>query len=264
MSRIELVASCILYRKQWADTAFWRTQIWWTTCRSCRFWWVEPPTLWQTWPLMAPCALESLGIAWNVGDFGGCEKACSDCSAAKSRSSDFMCATVKTCQDIIYWVLCSHLTVIRLVVGRLPLSVGEWPCPFVGEHTYSRKVRCVISLGGSSSMVLCLLRFNIIVVFYMSWTSSLIEPSVAVVFFRSAWQLHGFSECSKYFHLTSPKWPSIWISSDIILSFSSLHYLHLLWVHDMSLSELECTIMHICPPQMVPWCALARQETQLV
>ena len=183
MSRIELVASCILYRKQWADTAFWRTQIWWTTCRSCRFWWVEPPTLWQTWPLMAPCALESLGIAWNVGDFGGCEKACSDCSAAKSRSSDFMCATVKTCQDIIYWVLCSHLTVIRLVVGRLPLSVGEWPCPFVGEHTYSRKVRCVISLGGSSSMVLCLLRFNIIVVFYMSWTSSLIEPSVAVVFF---------------------------------------------------------------------------------
>ena len=123
-----------LRRKQWADTAFWRTQIWWTTCRSCRSWWVEPPTLWQTWPLMAPCALESLkeslGMPVILDILVDVKRLVTVVRPEKSRSSDFMCATVKTCQDIIYWVLCNHLTVIRLVVGRLPPISWGMTMPF--------------------------------------------------------------------------------------------------------------------------------------
>ena len=83
---------------------------------------------------MAPCALESLkeslGMPVILDILVDVKRLVTVVRPEKSRSSDFMCATVKTCQDIIYWVLCNHLTVIRLVVGRLPPISWGMTMPF--------------------------------------------------------------------------------------------------------------------------------------
>ena len=95
----------------------------------------------------------------------------------------------------------------------------------------------------------------------MSWTSSLTEPSVAVDFFRSAWQCSlwifydflSVANTSILLHLRYLR-PSIW-TSDIVLVLALFAFALGPWYVTVR------TWMHICPPQMAPWCALARQET---
>ena len=194
MSRIELVASCcMLYRKQWADTASHELRSD-DVRRSCRFWWVEPPTLWQTWPLMAPCASELPGIAW---------------------------------------VLCSHLTVIRLVVGRLPpISRGNDHALFLERwHIYSRKIPGRFVVSSASSALAAQARWCCAVAKVQHHRCLL--HVMDQLLDRSLDRGCGFfwvnlAVCMDFLSVantsillqlasTSPKWPSIWMSSDIVL-----------------------------------------------